>query len=1020
MGSTSKSVVVVGAGIAGIQASLDLAEMGVEVHLVEDTPTIGGRMPQLDKTFPTNDCSMCILSPKMSECARHPGIRIHIKSSLDAISGAPGDFRCTITEKAKFVDPEKCVACGLCEEKCPVKVDDAFDMGLRKRRAISRYFLQSIPAEYTIDRDSCLFLTRGVCKMCEKVCPAKAIDYEDRDRQIELSAGAVILATGIDPFNPIGFGHFGYHRFPNVITSLEFERMLSASGPLGGHVVRASDGKEPKKIAFIQCVGSRDESVGKNYCSSACCMFTIKQSIIAKEHIKDLEPSVFYMDIRAFGKDFDKYYEQAEKKYGVVFKRSKVADINQLANGNLRLRYTQENGDIQYEDFDMVILATGLEAREGNLILSRKLDIKLNEFGFCRSDAFGPVESTREGIFVCGAANGPKDIPESVVSASGAVAGAVKYLDLERQEIAAPEGSVPEKKVTGDRPRVGVFVCHCGINIAGVVDVEDVAKYAGTLPNVEHAENVMYACSTDCLETIKKRIEEHGLNRVVVAACTPRTHEPLFRETIGEAGLNPYLCEMANIRDQCSWAHMEEPELATAKSKDLVKMTVAKVRRLSPLNRLPIAIDPRALVIGGGLAGMSAALALAEAGHEVFLVEKEEELGGNMRNIFFNFDNGDPQAFLAETVARVTENEKIRIFMASRIEAIAGYVGNFETTIASGGGADGEKVKHGIVIVATGGEEHKTEEYLYGESSRIVSLVELEKMLKTKTFPAGRLRNIVVVQCVGSREEGRMYCSRVCCTKAVKNALELKKAKPRADIYFVYRDMRTYGFREKYYTDLRDKGAVFLRYTPGTKPDVKKVDEADPDSRLKVTAFDPVLEKEVEIVADLLVLSTAIDPPEGNVEMAKMLKVPLNSDGMFLEAHVKLRPVDFATDGVFVCGLAHGPKDMDESLAQAKAAASRALTFLNKKSILAEGTIARVREDRCSGCGYCEAICAYAAVEVDPEKEVAVVNEALCKGCGACVASCRCGALDLMGFSNEQIFSAFDALELAITDGDGD
>ncbi len=1020
MGSRSKSVVVVGAGIAGIQASLDLAEMGVNVHLVEDTPTIGGRMPQLDKTFPTNDCSMCILSPKMSECARHPRITIHIKSALDAISGEPGNFKCTITERAKYVDPEKCVACGLCEEKCPVKVDDAFDMGLRKRKAISRYFLQSIPAEYTIDKANCLFFTRGVCKMCEKVCPAKAINYEDGDKRLELRAGAVILATGINTFNPIGFGHLGYHRFPNVVTSLEFERMLSASGPLGGHVVRASDGKEPRKIAFIQCVGSRDESIGRNYCSSACCMFTIKQSIIAKEHIKELEPSVFYMDIRAFGKDFDKYYEQAEKKYGVMFKRSKVADINELPDGNLRLRYTQENGDIEYEDFDMVILATGLEAREENRVLSEELDVKLNEFGFCRSDAFRPVRSTREGVFVCGAANGPKDIPESVVSASGAVAGAVKYLRLERQDMAPPEDSAPEINVTGDRPRVGVFVCHCGINIAGVVDVKDVAEYASTLPNVEHAENVMYACSTDCLETIKKRIDEHGLNRVVVAACTPRTHEPLFRDTVAEAGLNPYLCEMANIRDQCSWAHMEEPELATEKSKDLVEMTVAKARRLGSLKRLPIDIDPRALVIGGGLAGMTAALSLAEAGHEVVLVEKEEELGGNMRNIFFNFDDSDPQAFLAETVAKVMENEKIRVFTAGRIDAIAGYVGNFETTITTAGSGDGERVKHGIVIVATGGEEHKTDEYLYGKSSRIVTLVELERMLKTKSFPAGRMRNVVIVQCVGSREEGRMYCSRVCCTKAVKNGLELMKARPGANIYFVYRDIRTYGFREQYYTDLRDKGAVFLRYTPETKPDVRKVDEANPDSRLRVTAFDPILGKEVEINADLLVLSAAIDPPEGNVKLAKMLKVPLNSDGVFLEAHVKLRPVDFATDGIFVCGLAHSPKDMDESLAQAKAAASRALTFLGKKSILAEGTIARVRPERCSGCGYCQSICAYAAVEVDPDKEVAVVNEALCKGCGACVASCRCGALDLMGFSNEQLFSAFDSLEMATTDGSAD
>jgi heterodisulfide reductase subunit A len=1009
----SKSVLVVGAGIAGIQASLDLAELGVNVHLVEDTPSIGGRMPQLDKTFPTNDCSMCILAPKMSEVVRHPMITLHINSSLDSISGDPGDFTCTITRRATYVDAEKCVSCGLCEEKCPVKVDDTFDTGLRKRKAISRYFLQSIPSEYTIDKDNCLYLTKGVCKLCEKICPADAINYEDEDREIELDVGSVILATGIDPFDPIGFGHFGYHRFENVITSLEFERMLSASGPIGGHVVRASDGKEPKKIAFIQCVGSRDESIDRNYCSSACCMFAIKQSIIAKEHIKDLEPTIFYMDIRAFGKDFDKYYDKAENKYGVRFVRSKVADISETETGDLRLRFVFENGDVTYEEFDMVILAIGLQPREGSEDLSRIVGFKLNEFGFCRSDTFMPLQTTREGIYVCGAMNGPKDIPESVISASGAVANAARFLEFERQDRTDDPDAVPERDVSGDRPRVGVFVCHCGINIAGVVDVKDVAGYAANLENVEHSEDVIYACSTDCLETIKKRIEEHDLNRVIVAACTPRTHEPLFRETAAEVGLNPYLVEMSNIRDQCSWAHMDEPELATAKSKDLVEMMVAKTRGLEPLERLPIDIDPKALVIGGGLSGMNAALSLAEVGHDVFLVEKDKELGGNLRNIFYNFDDTDPQEYLADLVSRTEANERIRVFKDSTVEQVLGYVGNFVTTVKATETGASETVEHGVVIVATGGEEHTTEEYLYGQSNRVVSQVQFERMIHERDFPAGRLTDVVVIQCVGSREEGRMYCSRVCCTKAVKNALELKKIKPATNVFVAYRDMRTYGFREQYYTKLRDEGAVFMRYSPERKPVVEVLDQANPDSRLRVTMFDPILDGEVAVDADLVVLSTAIDAPETNDVLAKMLKVPLNSDGMFLEAHVKLRPVDFATEGIFVCGLAHGPKDMDESIAQSKAAASRALTFLNQKSILAEGTICHVREDRCTGCAYCESICAYSAIEVDTEKQVAIVNEALCKGCGACVASCRCGALDLRGFSNNQLFSVFESLEMA-------
>ncbi|MBN2185244.1 MAG: CoB--CoM heterodisulfide reductase iron-sulfur subunit A family protein [Candidatus Krumholzibacteriota bacterium] len=1020
MGSKRNSVLIVGAGIAGIQAALDLAEMGVEVHLVEDTPTIGGRMPQLDKTFPTNDCSMCILSPKMSECARHPGIQIHILSNLKNVSGKPGRFKCTILERAKYVDPVKCVACGLCEDKCPVKIEDTFDVGLRTRKAISRYFLQSIPAEYTIDKDKCLYLTKGVCRICEKTCEAGAINYEDKDREVELEVGAIILAAGIDPFDPIGFGHFGYHRYPDVVTSLEFERMLSASGPMGGHVVRASNGKEPKKLAFIQCVGSRDEGIDRNYCSSACCMFAIKQSIIAKEHIKDLDSSIFYMDIRAFGKDFDKYYEKAEKQYGVKFKRSKVADIIETPEGKLRLRYTLEKGTTQYEEFDMVVLSIGLQAREANQRLSEDLDIRLNEFGFCRSERFSPLMTSREGVFVCGAMNGPKDIPESVVSASGAVANAVRFLDLERQGLPTADESIPEKNVIGQRPRIGVFVCHCGINIAGVVDVKDVAEYAGTLENVEHTEDVMYACSTDCLDTIKKRIEEHDLNRVVVAACTPRTHEPLFRETINEAGLNPYLFEMANIRDQCSWAHMDQPELATIKSKDLVEMGVAKSRGLQPLERLPIEIDPKALVIGGGLSGMTSALSLADAGHQVYLIEKEDELGGNLRNIFFNFDDKDPQVFLGDLIKKVSRHKMIEVLKGAEIEDISGYIGNYKTSLKAGSGKEGRLLDHGVVIVATGGEEHKTEEYLLGKSSRIVTQVEFERMLHEKDFPAGKLKNVVMIQCVGSREEGRMYCSRICCSKAVKNALELKKVKSKTNVYFAYRDIRTYGFSEKYYTELRDEGTVFLRYTPDSKPVVELIDEDVTDSRARVTVFDPIMDRDVVIDADLVVLATAIDAPEKNEELAKKLKVPLNADGMFLEAHVKLRPVDFATEGVFLCGLAHSPKDMDESQAQAKAAASRALTFLNRKAVLAEGTICQVMTDRCSGCSYCESICAYSAIEVDPEKLVAVVNEALCKGCGACVASCRCGALDLRGFTNQQMYSVFDSLDLVITEKVGD
>ena len=1020
----TNSVLVVGAGIAGIQASLDLAELGVDVHLVEETPSIGGRMPQLDKTFPTNDCSICILAPKMSECARHPGITLHTYSSLTSVSGEPGNFLCKITEHAKYVDPEKCVACGLCEEKCPVKIIDEFDMGLRTRKSIYRYFLQSIPSDYLIDKNHCLYHTKGACRLCEKACSAEAINFEDKDKVVTLNCGAVILASGIDPYDPIVHAQYGYRRFKNVVTSIEFERMLSASGPQRGHVVRPSDGKSPKRVAFIQCVGSRDVENRNDYCSSVCCMYAIKEAIIAKEHVKGLKPTIFFMDIRAFGKDFDKYYERAQSQFGVKFVRSKVAKISELDGGRLRLRFTQENGKTKEENFDMVILSVGLEPRKRMEEFSDRLDIKLDEFGFVRTDLFTPLNTMRDGIFVAGAMSGPKDIPESVMSASGAVAECTNFLALKRQERVSKKEFPPERDVIGDRPRIGAFICHCGINIAGVVDVPEVVEFTKSLPNVEYAENLLYACSQDCLNTIKEKIKEHNLNRVLVAACTPRTHEPLFRETLREAGLNQYLFEMANIRDQCSWAHMNEPELATDKSKDLVSMGVAKARNLVPLMRLPVDINPRALVIGGGLSGMKAALAIAQAGYEVALIEKEPELGGNLKDIYYTLDGSDPQKLLQETIKKVEKNKLITIYTDAKIEDITGYIGNYKTRLSSVSGdrpsqtanrKPTTEIEHGIVVVATGANEHKTEEYLYGKSKRVITQLDLEKRLssvsggsKTENRPP---KTVVMIQCVDSREEGRLYCSRVCCGKAVKNSLKLKEIYPNAEIYVLYRDIRTYGLSEKYYAQARDDGVVFMRYDLDHKPHVELVDKEDTDGKLRIKTIDPVLESKIVLDADLLVLSVSIDALQENEDLAKLLKVPLNEDGFFLEAHVKLRPVDFATDGVFVCGLAHGPKYIEESIVQAEAAAARALTILSKKTILAEGTICSVNPDRCTGCGVCVEVCAYSAIELNEEKGVAEINEAMCKGCGACSASCRCGAIDLRGFSNEQIFEAVNSLQ---------
>lgn len=841
------------------------------------------------------------------------------------------------------------------------------------------------------------------CFECEKVCQAKAINHQDEERVEKLSVGAVILAPGFDEFDAAVKSEYGYGRYPNVVTSIEFERILSASGPYRGRILRPSDGAIPKKIAFIQCVGSRDETCGNNYCSSVCCMYAIKEAIIAKEHEKTIEPTIFFMDIRAYGKDFEKYYNRGLSE-GVRFIRSRVSSVEEAPETrNLRIKYEAEDGAVIQEEFDLVVLSVGFEPRSNILDLAQRMGLKLNKYGFCETPEFSPVETSRHGIFVCGAFQGPKDIPETVMQASGAASRVAGLLSPVRGSLTRERVFPPEIDVRGKSPRIGVFICHCGINIGGVVNVPDVTEYVRTLSNVVYVEYNLYTCSQDTQLRIKELIKEHNLNRIVVASCSPRTHEPLFQGTIREAGLNRYLFEMANIRDQCSWVHMHEPEKATQKAKDLVRMAVAKARLLQPLRRLELPVTPKGLVIGGGLSGMTAALSLAEQGFEVYLVERERELGGNLRRIYYTLDGEDVQEYLNGIIEKVKANPLINVYTNARIKEVAGYVGNFKTTVI----ADGveRELEHGIVIVATGGREYQPEEYLYGKDARVITQRELEEKIAQGDDAVLNSNTIVMIQCIGSRERERSYCSRICCTEAVKNALKMKEKNLKANIFILYRDLRTYGFREDYYRKAREAGIIFIRFDEDKKPKVAKGKEA-----LEVLVRDPILGEEILLRPDLLVLSVGIVPQPDNEELAKMLKVPLNEDEFYLEAHMKLRPVDFATDGIFLCGLAHSPKFMEESVSQAYAAASRASTILAKDKIELEGTIATVNEFRCTGCGMCISVCAYNALELDEEKKVARVNEVLCKGCGACSATCRCGAIDVLGVSNEQILSLVDAL----------
>jgi heterodisulfide reductase subunit A len=907
---------------------------------------------------------------------------------------------CWTCRACDFVCPTSRLVSPTTSAAAPIPIPSEFDRGLANRPAISILYPQTVPNRPAIDAESCVHLQHGVCGVCQEVCGASAIRFDDVDRTLELAVGAVVLAPGYELYDARGKPELGYGRLRNVISAAEFERMLSASGPFGGHVKRLSDGKSPRSIAFIQCVGSRDAE--HDWCSSICCMHATKEALIAKEHCgKELETDIFFMDVRAFGKGFEAYYQRALAQ-GVRYIRCRPPVVEEdRETGDLVVRYLTEDDVLASRSYDLVVLATGLVPPRGVFEIAKTFGIGLNEFGFCRTTPFEPVNTTREGVYACGPFTEPKDIPETVMQASAAASKALALLRDARGTLVAPKVYPPEIEVSGQEPRIGVFVCHCGTNIAGVVDVAGVAQYARTLPNVVYAETNLFTCSTDTQERIKEKIREHRLNRVVVASCSPRTHEPLFRATCRDAGLNPYLFEMTNIRDQCSWVHMAEPEKATKKSKDLVRMALAKSRLLEPLQKGSTPVSKAALVVGAGLAGMTSALDLAEQGYDVVLVEKDAELGGNLRRLRFLAGGEDPQAALSSLVAKVRAHERIRLFTGAALQSIEGSVGSYTSTIAVNGSV--VRVAHAVVVVATGAKENRPREHLLGEDPRVLTQLELEERLRARggsDLPS----TVVMIQCVGSRDAEHPYCSRVCCSQAIKNALKIKELRSDTHVYVLYRDIRSYGFRESAYTKARQMGVVFLRHADDRKPVV-----ARDDGRLVVTSYDAQLGRAVSIDAGLVVLSVGIVPPQQNQALAQLLKVPLNQDGFFLEAHMKLRPVDFATDGVFLAGLAHSPKSVEESIVQAAAAAARAGAVLSQDRIELEATLSRVVDETCDGCAYCIDPCPYKAISLveyvrdGAVKKVIEVNEALCKGCGTCQATCPKRGVFIRGFTLDQI-----------------
>ncbi len=828
-----------------------------------------------------------------------------------------------------------------------------------------------------------------------EACQTGALNFQQRDVEDKLRVGAIILAPGFKPYDPSHLASY-LPLNENVLTSLEMERLQCASGPTGGEILR-SDGKVPERIAWLQCVGSRSLKE-LPYCSGVCCAYAVKQAMIVKDHNPDIECHIFFHEERSFGKGYEAFFRRGEREYGIRYHRLREPLVREGDDGKLLLQVTPPGGGLESLPFDMVVLSTGFAPPSDGQVF-KEMGVQLNQYGYVDSGIFRPVETAREGVYVCGAFTGPRDIPETVAQASAAAALAASLLADARGTLVV-EKEYPEEKEIGEQPRIGVFVCHCGTNIAAMVDVESVRDYAAQLPGVVYAEDNVYTCSAEGCERIREAIISQDLNRVVVAACTPRTHEPLFRETCREAGLNRYLFEMANIRDQCSWVHRDRRE-ATIKAKNLVRAAVAKSALLKPLPTYDIPVHPSALVIGGGLSGLTAAESLANQGFEVHVVEKKKNLGGNLLLHYTTLAGDNPRERVAELVSRVGSHERIHVHTGARLTGVSGYVGNFTVGFKQDGKEDAVEV--GAIIVATGGRESKPVGYLYGEDPRVITQAEAEREL----YDRGELGNtVVMIQCVGSRNQQRPYCSRVCCTLALKNALSVKEKNPDAEVIVAYRDIMAYGFKEDHYRKAREKGVLFVRFQEEAPPEVYR--EGD---KLLVRMKPAFLGEELEMEADKVVLSCAIVPSEEAKEISEMLKVPVDDYGFFTEAHIKLRPVDFATDGIFVCGVAHSPKTISENIAQAQAAAARAARILSHKTFASEGMVARVDEEACRGCGTCVEVCPFGAIGLVKREEtlVAEVNPALCKHCGTCSAACLSSAITTEHFTNEQIFAMIDA-----------